>query len=234
MFAEKIGMVQQRGKLLWSKLGTVLYISQSYCYLWWSASERLKVKMDRKAAHSLPYYFFKWLSIGTRDGNNWHHFLLHTTPSKGQTLGAYTQMLLKRHISKYYIMGVKEVHLIFDQICMEKFNPKDAEQNRRDQNNASTLHNEHIELTPSSTVPLPWQDFINCRICKYNIIRSIGLACVQLGRSFLHDGQKLVLAGCFNNEEARDSAWVLSSDNLVAQPEPIFSTSAAEADCRIW
>ena len=50
----------------------------------------------------------------------------------------------------------------------------------------------------------------------------------------IHDNQKMILAGCFLDEN-NNIAWVIQPDvSTVPQPEPIFHSNAEEADIRIW
>ena len=159
--------------------------------------------------------------------------LLYATPLKGQTITMYAQMLMRRHFQPHYENGAREVHLIFDQKSKEGgFNPKQSEQERRDKR--SNPNHKHAELQQYSLTPHPWQEYINCRTCKYVITEAVGLAYLQIGRTFLKSEQKLIVGGCFGNCPAPDSAWVVSSDSLVPEPQPLYSSSATEADSRIW
>lgn len=143
-------------------------------------------------------------------------------------------MLSNRHIAPLFKDGVEEVHLVFDKKCTEKFNPKHSEQVRRDKDGNQDQGHVHIELTPQCPTPHPWSIHLKCRECKYAITEAVGLAFMQIGRSIVKDTNKLILSGCFGSGSAPDSAWVVSTESLVPQPEPMYTSNASEADGRIW
>ncbi len=163
-------------------------------------------------------------------------FPLHTTPTKGHTIAKYAEMLMKWHILPHYESGATEVHLVFDRRCVGGFNPKAFEQERRDKNLSQTSNHTHlVDLRPNSLTPHPWQDYINCRVCKHAIIEAVGLSYQQTGRKSLEGPQKLILGGCSGSDgPAPDSAWEISTESLVPQPQPVYSSNADEADSRIW
>ena len=125
------------------------------------------------------------------------------------------------------------MHFCFDKPKQHQFNAKECEQQRRDQVCKSDLecHN-HIEFTPHTAIPRPWQEYVQCRQCKRALIEALGLVYLQTGRFSLYPGQKLVFSGCFSGN-AEDTAWVIVKGSL-PQPEPIYSSSAQEADMRVW
>ena len=49
----------------------------------------------------------------------------------------------------------------------------------------------------------------------------------------LHSPQQLVVAGCFSGA-AENTAWRITADDLLPQPEPIYRSTAQEADIRLW
>ena len=52
-------------------------------------------------------------------------------------------------------------------------------------------------------------------------------------RFWLHDEQKMVLAGCFSGT-SENTAWIIQANSIVPQPCPHFTSMADEADLRIW
>ena len=60
-------------------------------------------------------------------------FLLNTNPRRNtKTIGLYSEQLFERYVKTYLRKGATEVHLVFDSPQVGVFNPKVAEQARRD------------------------------------------------------------------------------------------------------
>ena len=66
-------------------------------------------------------------------------------------------------------------------------------------------------------------------IHKLSVVEALGLAYLQKG-GHLHQGQSLVLGGCFS-AEAEMSAWVVCGGETIPQPEPKCSSNSPEGDC---
>ena len=162
-------------------------------------------------------------------------FLLQTAPTRGDTIRKYSESLMRWHIMPHYQRGATEVHLIFDRECKVGFNPKQCEQDRRDSTHSQSHSHTHlVELRPNSAAPHPWTDYINCRLCKYKIFEAVQMTYMQTGRASLEGPQKLILAGCQQSGPALDSAWEVSKESMVPQPQPAYTSNADESDCRIW
>ena len=123
--------------------------------------------------------------------------------------------------------------MIFDQPGEQTFNPKGCEQKRRDDSHKQKEHNTHIQFTPQTTIPKPWREYLQCRECKRSLVEAIGLSYLQTARLLLHPRQQLVVAGCFSGT-AENTAWRITEDDLLPQPEPIYRSTAQEADIRLW
>ena len=161
-------------------------------------------------------------------------FMINTSPLKHiKSITEYGALLLKVFVLPHFHNHSTEVHICFDNPKQQQFNPKECEQQRRDQACKSDLEcHSHVMFTPHTTIPRPWQEYVQCRQCKRALIEALGLVYLQTARFCLYPGQKLVLSGCFSGD-AEDTAWVIVKGSL-PQPEPIYSSSAQEADMRVW
>ena len=161
-------------------------------------------------------------------------FTINTTPLKHTlNISAYAKTLFNRFAVPYFKRGAKEVHMIFDQPGDQTFNPKGCEQKRRDDSHKQKEHNTHIQFTPQTTIPKPWREYLQCWECKRSLVEAIGLSYLQTARLLLHPRQQLVVAGCFSGT-AENTAWRITEDDLLPQPEPIYRSTAREADIRLW
>ena len=142
-------------------------------------------------------------------------FLINTNPlQQTQNITSYADLLFNRFIRPHYQSGANTVHLIFDNPGQLTFNPKEFEQRKRDDqkkkhNNPKSKPHEHAHFSPSTPVKRPWREYINCRQCKRSIVEALGLAYLQRAGHNLHQGQSLVLGGCFSADTAMTTAWVV-------------------------
>ena len=135
-------------------------------------------------------------------------FVIHKTPlRRNSTITDYAHQLFNRYALPYYKAGTTDIHFLFDMPDQWKFNPKLFEQSRRDTSGAMTKKapHEHQVFTPSTPIPLSWREYILCRQCKRSIVEAIGLSFLKNSTNWLHNGQKLVLGGCFNGD---CSSWI--------------------------
>ena len=123
--------------------------------------------------------------------------------------------------------------MVFDHPGRHNFNPKECEQRRRDDSHKQKEHHTHIQFTQQTSIPNPWREYLQCHECKCSLIEAIGLSYLQTARCKLQSGQQLILAGCFSGT-AEDTAWKITADDLLPQPEPIYRSCAQEADMRVW
>ena len=161
-------------------------------------------------------------------------FMINTNPLKSiKTVFEYGTLLLKVFVMPYFQSHCTEVHLCFDNPKQQQFNPKQCEQERRDEACKTDLESHtHLMFTPHTTIPRPWQEYVHCRQCKRALIEALGLSYLQTARFGLYPGKKLVLSGCFSGN-AENTAWVIAEGSL-PQPEPMYSSSAQEADMNMW
>ena len=158
----------------------------------------------------------------------------HQNPLKSiKTVSEYGTLLLKVFVMPYFQSHCTEVHLCFDNPKQQQFNPKQCEQERRDEACKTDLESHtHLMFTPHTTIPRPWQEYVYCRQCKRALIEALGSSYLQTARFGLYPGKKLVLSGCFSGN-AENTAWVIAEGSL-PQPEPMYSSSAQEADMNMW
>ena len=124
-----------------------------------------------------------------------------------------------------------DVHQIFDKPCDKDFSPKTDEHKRRDSTGDSS--HEHMTFTPSTTLPTAWRAYIECCKCKRSIVQALGTSYITILRFCVPEVKCLVIAGCFPDTSG-DTAWVVEGGAVTPRPEPQYSTTAEEADTRIW
>lgn len=150
-----------------------------------------------------------------------------------KTLSDYVTLLFSRFVKEHYSNGATEVHLIFDQPFPNdfSFNTKKVKQLRRDNSSGKPIH-DHYTIDMQSPLPVTqWQNVVGCRVCKHSLVKAVGNCLLKDGRFLVKEGQTLVVAGCFGN----GIAWkVQCGTATVPQPEPLYRSSAKEADQRIW
>ena len=93
-----------------------------------------------------------------------------------------------------------------------------------------------LEYNPSSSTP---RTCIDCRQCKRSVIEAIGLSYIRSAKSYLQQGQLLVLAGCFSGENQHTATVITGGDvregeSTYPSPDENYKSSALEVDQRIW
>ena len=159
-------------------------------------------------------------------------FAINTRPLRQtKTFSDYACFLFEQFVTQHFKAGVLEVHLVFDKVRRQPFNPKQYEHKKRYSHNNND--HQHSSFNPITSIPNNWQEYLQCPQCKQSVIEAIGLSLLQKGRFLLKGHQQLVLAGCFSGS-GENSAWVLNAGEVSAeQPEEYYS-NAEEADSRIW
>ena len=159
-------------------------------------------------------------------------FAINTRPLRQtKTFSDYACFLFEQFVTQHFKAGVLEVHLVFDKVRRQPFNPKQYEHKKRYSHNNND--HQHCSFNPITGIPNNWQEYLQCPQCKRSVIEAIGLSLLQKGRFLLKGQQQLVLAGCFSGS-GENSAWVLNAGEVSAeQPEEYYS-NAEEADSRIW
>ena len=91
-------------------------------------------------------------------------FLMHVKPfGRNTNFAQYVQLLLRRFVQPHFMRGTSEVHVIFDKPPQSDFNPKQWEQEKRDQN---SVHSHYTCISDTTQVPSNWKEFIACRTCN--------------------------------------------------------------------
>ena len=156
-------------------------------------------------------------------------FFINVKPL-GKTFQNYSTFLLRRFVEPFYAQGTNEVHILFDREYNGDFNPKQWEQNQRDNAVNVNEHDRHQHvstISDSTQVPLNWRGLLGCRKCKHGLI-------VYLSNSMLHHApkhiknqqQKLITSG-----PAEPRSCNLSGNIIV---EHKYECQAIEADSRLW
>ncbi len=87
-------------------------------------------------------------------------------------------------------------------------------------------------FSPSCTVPIAWNTYINCRECKRSIIEAVGLSYLKSARFKLRTGQSLFLSGWFLGTNDI-SIFCISASSLPC-PDSRYTSNSVDADMRIW
>jgi len=162
-------------------------------------------------------------------------FLINTTPlGSHKSLGDYGKFLIKRYIMPHLNRSTREVHVVFDNPGRLQNSPKYFEQRRRDAN--AKVVSDHCcdDFTQSTKIPPgKWREqFLNCRVCKRNLVKFLGTHFLHNIGPHLHPQQTLHIAGAFD-DDITDTAWFVKG-NASPQPEPALLCNAEEADTRMW
>lgn len=127
-------------------------------------------------------------------------FLINTTPLRiHKTMKEYAAFLLQKYTLKYLSIGVREIHIVFDNPGRFHRHPKDIERDRRDAN-GKRQHN-HCTFQDDTKIPSKWRDLLDSRECKKKLMSYLGDCFLLLAPDLLSDGQKLVVAGAFNDQD---------------------------------
>ena len=131
-------------------------------------------------------------------------------------ISQYVKMLFSRYIAEHFHRGINEIHnIIFDKPKRIKFNPKQFEHLA-----VNSIGHEHNTYEPESKLTVQWQQIIDCRTCKYEVVKAIGMSFFHYGKECLCGNQKIVLAGCFIGDD--NLAWTIESGQTsVTQPDPL-------------
>ena len=159
-------------------------------------------------------------------------FTINCSPLRHTSkISDYANLILNRFVQPHYQAGVNKVHLVFDTPCNKEFSPKSNERNRRDK--LTEVSHEHITFLPTSKLPAKWRAYIECRQCKHSIIEALGTSFLTIVRFSLPEDKVLVIAGCFTDSSV-DTAWIITGGAIVPRQETQYTTTAEEADMRVW
>ena len=162
-------------------------------------------------------------------------FLINTTPlGSHRTLADYARFLMRRYIIAEFNRGSEEVHLIFDNPGRLQNTPKYFEHVRRDATSKVSANHCCDDLEATTDIPRgKWREnFLNCRVCKRNLVKFIGKYLLHHIGANLQPQQSLYVAGAFDGTTV-DSAWFVRGRNN-AQPDPTFTCNGEETDTRLW
>ena len=162
-------------------------------------------------------------------------FIINTTPlNSHKTLADYCKFLIQRFISPQFHKGCTEVHIIFDNPGQLNHTPKYFEQRQRD--TRVGLSDTHYCDELSNTTPITtdkWRiNFLNCRICKRNLVKLVGNYILSNISTHLQTNQSLYVAGCFDDTISQTTWSVTAND--IREPNPSYTSNAEETDTRIW
>lgn len=160
--------------------------------------------------------------------------LLSTAPlGSHKTLADYAKFLMSRYLLTHFHSGSIEVHIIFDNPGRLSNTPKYFQQLHMAQITVGHCCN---DLSAGTRLePSKWRkDFINCRVCKCNLIIFLGRYFLNNIGSNLQPDQTLYVAGAFKDNLV-DTAWFVKGSNVnSAQPDPTFTSNAEGTDTRLW
>ena len=103
--------------------------------------------------------------------------------------------------------------LVFDKPGRQTFNPKQFERAKWYKGKSCNQY-DHIPFTPQTSIPQRWQEYLECRECKWSIVEAVGLSFLQKGQLFVMGCQNLVIAGCLSRE-GENNAWVIHSSEVI-------------------
>ena len=152
---------------------------------------------------------------------------MHVKPFGWNTSFAeYAQFLLRRFIQPHFKRGTREVHVLFDKPPQSNFNPKQWEQEKRDNVQLSTSIHIH-DISNMAHVPSNWKEFIACRQCKQSLAQYLSIKMLAFSPTVMNTTeQKFITAG--PTEPMSCTMMGIISD------EDQYKTDAQEADSRIW
>ena len=78
----------------------------------------------------------------------------------------YVRLLLRRFVQPHFKQGTREVHVLFDNPPQSNFNPKQWEQENRDDGQKQTTSVHVHDISDTTQVPSNWKEFIACRQCR--------------------------------------------------------------------
>ena len=161
-------------------------------------------------------------------------FMIQSSPCPGIiTYKQYANMLFQQYIFSHIKMGVKEIHVIFDDPADNNQSPKQIEREKRDNMVNVSVDHHCINITASVKVPANWRgNLLNCRGCKRALCHFLCEELLEIASSSLGNEQNFFVAGGFL-EERRYQCWGTNqAGNL--NPYPEFRTTTEETDLKIW
>ena len=155
------------------------YVIQLYCIL-----PRVLADEDGCPYKSIKSHWTEKLSISTTKSNCQCitmvtstkaviidvMFMIHTKPLRTTTMADYSKVLYNQHALEHFKIGIAEVHLVFDNPTINKFNPKQFEQVRCHKTKAPQKQYQHHSFIVDSQIPQGWQEFMECSTCKRAIV----------------------------------------------------------------
>ena len=75
---------------------------------------------------------------------------------------------------------------------------------------------------------------IQCRECKHQIIKAIGLSIIQNGRFWLQGNEVIYVAGCFGSETESLPWKIIPGAHNIPEQDMHYSSNASDADLRLW
>ena len=155
-------------------------------------------------------------------------FLIHVKPfGRNTNFAEYVRLLLRRFVQLHFKQGTREVHVLFDKPPQSNFNPKQWEQEKRDDGQKQTTSVHVHDIRDTTQVPSNWKEFIACRQCKQSLTLYLALKMLVFSPSVMnHSDQKLITAGPTEPMSCTMMGAISSEDQ--------YKTDALEADSRIW
>ena len=156
-------------------------------------------------------------------------FIIYSAPLRSfTTFSEYIQNLYMKYVSVYFDVGIKQVHIVFDDQNETCLTPKSVERSRRD-NDSEKPGILPADFDQNSSLPRDWKKFLKVRGNKKNLVHLISEQFLYLGCCHLQPYQSLVLGGGFD-----ESGIAKCVCNKQISECAEYFTNALEGDSRVW
>ena len=159
-------------------------------------------------------------------------FLINMSPlgeCQSGTFADYGMYFLQKVIQPYFQIGIKEIHIIFDNYS-EKLSPKDIERRRRDK--GASESKTYCEIFKTTHLPRKdWMSFIKNRQNKILLCDFLSTFILEHGNVVCGPGQSIVTAGGFQGRKFQNKA--LYVDNECCKMIEELQSDHEESDSRV-
>lgn len=156
-------------------------------------------------------------------------FMIYTISLPNSTMLNYGDFLLTRYTTYYLHRGVQDIHIIFNHPGRLADHPKCIERNQRDKQLTSHTH---TTFSDTQKVPKKWNELLQCRECKRNLVTYLGDCFLCQAPALLQGNQKMYASG--SNEGAKADKAYYATASTTQNEEPKLESNAEEADTRVW
>ena len=140
-------------------------------------------------------------------------FLLNSCPLNACfTFGRFGYYFLTRWIETYFDLGIKQLHVIFDNCSNDNIGPKDITRKVRDNDQNGTITRDFDSISEETCLPAKdWMSFLKNRHNKSLLCHFLSMYIANHGHKLCNKGESIIVAGGFIGKMKNKALLINSS-----------------------